>query len=73
MNYENAVYASCRILTHTDRDSDDKAGTLQVISQLVKTTMDLPPRIQAICWAQFWAWIGTVPLYSQTNFPVRMY
>lgn len=28
------------------------------MSQLFKTTMDLPPRIQAICWAQFWAWIG---------------
>lgn len=28
------------------------------MSQLIKTTMDLPPRIQAICWAQFWAWIG---------------
>jgi hypothetical protein len=31
-----------------------------VISQLIKTTMDLPPRIQAICWAQFWAWIGKI-------------
>lgn len=30
-----------------------------MISQLLKTTMELPPRIQAICWAQFWAWIGT--------------
>ncbi|PYH68978.1 putative sucrose transporter [Aspergillus vadensis CBS 113365] len=52
----------------TARDSDDKAGTLQVISQLVKTTMDLPPRIQAICWAQFWAWIGWFPFlfYSTT-------
>ncbi|RAH83767.1 sucrose transporter [Aspergillus japonicus CBS 114.51] len=52
----------------TARDSDDKAGALQVISQLWKTTMELPPRIQAICWAQFWAWIGWFPFlfYSTT-------
>ena len=44
--------------TNLIRDSDDKPGAIQVMSQLLKTTMDLPPRIQAICWAQFWAWIG---------------
>ncbi|RJE24360.1 Sucrose transport protein [Aspergillus sclerotialis] len=50
------------------RDSDDKPGAIQVMSQLLKTTMDLPPRIQAICWAQFWAWIGWFPFlfYSTT-------
>lgn len=44
------------------------AGAMQVISQLLKTTMELPPRIQAICWAQFWAWIGWFPFlfYSTT-------
>ncbi|KAJ0426224.1 major facilitator superfamily domain-containing protein [Aspergillus carlsbadensis] len=52
----------------TPRDSDGKAGAFQVLSQLLKTTMDLPPRIQAICWAQFWAWIGWFPFlfYSTT-------
>ncbi|EAW09442.1 putative sucrose transporter [Aspergillus clavatus NRRL 1] len=52
----------------TARGSDEKGGTLQVIFQLLKTTMDLPPRIQAICWAQFWAWIGWFPFlfYSTT-------
>ncbi|OJJ00089.1 hypothetical protein ASPVEDRAFT_26844 [Aspergillus versicolor CBS 583.65] len=56
-----------RILV-TARDSDGKAGAFQVLSQLFKTTMDLPPRIQAICWAQFWAWIGWFPFlfYSTT-------
>jgi solute carrier family 45 protein 1/2/4 len=47
-----------------DRDSEGKAGTFQAMSQLFKTTMDLPPRIQAICWAQFWAWIGKVNSYK---------
>lgn len=50
------------------RDSEEKVGAIQVISQLFKTTMELPPRIQAICWAQFWAWIGWFPFlfYSTT-------
>ncbi|CAL5866186.1 uncharacterized protein PFLUO_LOCUS393 [Penicillium psychrofluorescens] len=50
------------------RDSDGKAGAIQVVVQLFKTTMELPPRIQAICWAQFWAWIGWFPFlfYSTT-------
>lgn len=45
-------------LNQDNRDSDGKGGAVQAISQLFKTTMELPPRIQAICWAQFWAWIG---------------
>ncbi|KAJ5306260.1 hypothetical protein N7508_005275 [Penicillium antarcticum] len=50
------------------RDGDGKAGAFQVLSQLFKTTFELPPRIQAICWAQFWAWIGWFPFlfYSTT-------
>ncbi|XHG09556.1 hypothetical protein AWENTII_012607 [Aspergillus wentii] len=52
----------------TARDADDKAGAIQVMTQLMRTTMELPPRIQAICWAQFWAWIGWFPFlfYSTT-------
>ncbi|CAG8922420.1 unnamed protein product [Penicillium salamii] len=51
----------------TARD-DGGAGAIQVLSQLFKTTFELPPRIQAICWAQFWAWIGWFPFlfYSTT-------
>ena len=29
-----------------------------MISKILKTTLHLPDRIQAICWVQFWAWIG---------------
>lgn len=52
----------------TARGGGADAGAMQVISQLLKTTMELPPRIQAICWAQFWAWIGWFPFlfYSTT-------
>ncbi|RFU32454.1 hypothetical protein B7463_g3880, partial [Scytalidium lignicola] len=40
----------------------------QVLRHIFKTTMTLPPRIQAICWAQFWSWIGWFPFlfYSTT-------
>ncbi|KAJ5220284.1 hypothetical protein N7468_009488 [Penicillium chermesinum] len=50
------------------RGSEGQAGAIQVIQQLFKTTLELPPRIQAICWAQFWAWIGWFPFlfYSTT-------
>ena len=39
-----------------------------MISKILKTTLDLPMRIQAICWVQFWAWIGWFPFlfYSTT-------
>lgn len=38
-----------------------------MISKILKTTMHLPDRIQAICWVQFWAWIGNnVPPFPRT-------
>ncbi|KAM5356021.1 hypothetical protein ACJ41O_002667 [Fusarium nematophilum] len=43
-------------------------GRFKVFRQIYSTLLDLPPRIQAICWAQFWAWIGWFPFlfYSTT-------
>jgi solute carrier family 45 protein 1/2/4 len=40
----------------------------KVIRQIWFTLLHLPPRIQAICWAQFWSWIGWFPFlfYSTT-------
>jgi solute carrier family 45 protein 1/2/4 len=40
------------------RDSDRKAGAIKILTQLFETTFNLPPRIRAICWVQFWSWIG---------------
>ncbi|RCI15686.1 hypothetical protein L249_3448 [Ophiocordyceps polyrhachis-furcata BCC 54312] len=39
-----------------------------VLHQVFRTLRRLSPRIQAICWAQFWAWIGWFPFlfYSTT-------
>lgn len=33
-------------------------GAVDILAQMVRTTTNLPPRISAICWVQFWAWIG---------------
>jgi solute carrier family 45 protein 1/2/4 len=50
------------------RESESPAGVIQIVRQIFRTTMSLPPRIQAICWAQFWSWIGWFPFlfYSTT-------
>lgn len=40
------------------RDGDAKPGAVKMVRKILKTTMHLPDRIQAICWVQFWAWIG---------------
>ncbi|KAM0260487.1 hypothetical protein ACHAQJ_002720 [Trichoderma viride] len=40
----------------------------KVFHQIRSTLQNLPPRVQAICWAQFWSWIGWFPFlfYSTT-------
>ncbi|KAB5580071.1 hypothetical protein GE09DRAFT_1167682 [Coniochaeta sp. 2T2.1] len=43
-------------------------GYLKIFRQISSTLLTLPPRIQAICWAVFWGWIGWYPflIYSST-------
>lgn len=43
-------------------------GRFKIFRQIWSTVRHLPPRIQAICWAQFWSWIGWFPFlfYSTT-------
>ena len=43
------------------RGTDNKSSPITIAKKIITTTMNLPPRIQAICWAQFWAWIGWFP------------
>ena len=45
----------------SSKDGDRKAGAFEKIGKILKMTMHLPDRIQAICWVQFWAWIGWFP------------
>ncbi|KAG5926157.1 hypothetical protein E4U42_003574 [Claviceps africana] len=39
-----------------------------ILRQIYSTVLHLPPRIRAICWVQFWCWIGWFPFmfYSTT-------
>lgn len=50
-----------------DTRSGSEGGT-KVFQQIWSTFLDLPPRIQGICWAVFWAWIGWYPfnVYGST-------
>lgn len=55
-----------RVLVSRDDDSED--GIVKIVSRIFNATKQLPPRIQAICWIQFWSWIGWFPFlfYSTT-------
>lgn len=57
-----------RILVDIRRDPRKAGGKLKVLRQIWSTILHLPPRIRAICHAQFWAWIGWFPFlfYSTT-------
>ncbi|KAL7960873.1 major facilitator superfamily domain-containing protein [Trichoderma compactum] len=61
-----------RVLVASKDDDDDKKqhldDPLSVLGQIRSTLLTLPPRVQAICWAQFWSWIGWFPFlfYSTT-------
>ena len=35
-----------------------------MVTKIFKTTLHLPNRIQAICWVQFWAWIGRLEFFG---------
>ncbi|KAI0395062.1 major facilitator superfamily domain-containing protein [Xylariaceae sp. FL0594] len=56
-----------RVLLSTP-EPDQKEGLFQVAKHVWTTMVHLPPRIHAICMAQFWAWIGWFPFlfYSTT-------
>ncbi|KAI0135395.1 MFS general substrate transporter [Daldinia grandis] len=57
-----------RILIAPRHDPRRDEGGFKVVSQIWSTILNLPPRIRAICMAQFWAWIGWFPFlfYSTT-------
>lgn len=48
--------------------SSNSNSRAKVLRRIWSTTLDLPPRIQGICWAVFWGWIGWFPfnVYSST-------
>lgn len=58
-----AVGVTSWAVTERVRVRDDDAESispLEVLQTIAKTAMELPRGIQAICYVQFWAWIGTL-------------
>lgn len=57
-----------RVLLSRPSKPNQEEGLYQVASHIWLTIVYLPPRIRAICMAQFWAWIGWFPFlfYSTT-------
>ncbi|GME42368.1 sucrose transport protein SUC2 [Neofusicoccum parvum] len=56
-----------KVLLDDGKEPED-IGAIQIFTQILRTATNLPPRIAAICWVQFWAWIGWFPFlfYSTT-------
>ncbi|KAF1953166.1 hypothetical protein CC80DRAFT_420523 [Byssothecium circinans] len=57
-----------RVLVSDGLEGEEGLGPLEVLKTIVKTATELPRGIQAICYVQFWAWIGWFPFlfYSTT-------
>ncbi|EFX01167.1 sucrose transport protein [Grosmannia clavigera kw1407] len=54
--------------SHDMSDMGGLSRLIKVFRQIWSTLLTLPPRMQAICWAVFWGWIGWFPfmIYSST-------
>ena len=42
---------------------DVGTGTLRLFTNISKTALRLPGKIQALCWITFWSWIGWSPFF----------
>jgi solute carrier family 45 protein 1/2/4 len=51
-----------------DPETNGFDGVMTLFKQIWTTALNLPDRIAAICWVQFWCWIGWFPFlfYSTT-------
>jgi len=47
-----------RVLVSDGKEGEEEQGPVQVLSTIAKTATNLPKGIAAICFVQFWAWIG---------------
>jgi solute carrier family 45 protein 1/2/4 len=47
-----------RVLISSGKEDEEEQGVVQIASTIFKTATNLPRGIAAICFVQFWAWIG---------------
>lgn len=52
----------------SSKDADSNKTVSEVVRDIIRMSLNLPPRIQMICWVQFWSWIGWFPFlfYNST-------
>ena len=64
----NAVTERILLPSHSMSPNTQAESISGVLKSLVYRTLNLPSRIQAICWVQFWSWIRWFPFlfYSST-------
>ncbi|KAL9093313.1 MAG: hypothetical protein Q9165_004054 [Trypethelium subeluteriae] len=57
-----------KVLVSDGTDTTSQNGPFAMLIQILRTTLNLPARMRAICWIQFWSWIGWFPFlfYSTT-------
>lgn len=50
-------------------DGEEKLSAIKVLTDLAKSTFDLPASIKQICHVQFWSWIGEyIPVCLQSSY-----
>ncbi|ATY59110.1 sucrose transport [Cordyceps militaris] len=59
---------AAQLLRPVSSSSSSSRDRFRVVAHIYAAIRHLPPRIRAICWAQFWSWIGWFPFlfYSTT-------
>lgn len=50
-----------------DDEEREEEGIVAMFTQIWTTTFNLPERISAVCWIQFWCWIGWFPFLFYTS------
>jgi solute carrier family 45, member 1/2/4 len=56
-----------RVLLSDGQDAHGELGVMSTFTQILKTALNLPRGIAAICWIQFWAWFGWFPFLFYTT------
>jgi len=69
-----AVQEKMLVLSEKDKEQHKKEGAVDMLTKIFTTALHLPRRIHAICWIQFWSWIGWFPfLFYTTQFIGEVY
>lgn len=69
-----AVEEKALVLSEKDEEKQKEEGAFDMFKKILTTAVHLPSRISAICWIQFWSWIGWFPfLFYTTQFIGEVY